>query len=91
MLSAGTPATEEILEAEPVDVCEPCSPIEITDPVEGSEVTLEQVPTTEKAIKAVLDTLVFVPGEGIFYEVFRGVCPLTNIDTLEVARINITI
>lgn len=57
----------------------------------GGEVTLEQVPTTEKAIKAVLDTLVFVPGEGIFYEVFRGVCPLTNIDTLEVARINITI
>jgi hypothetical protein len=58
---------------------------------EGGEVTLEQVPTTEEAIKAVLDTLVIVPDEGIFYEVFRGVCPLTNIDTLEVAQIKITL
>lgn len=57
---------------------------------EGGEVTLEQVPTTEKGVEAVLDTLVFVPDEGIFYEVFRGVCPLNTLDALEVAQIKIT-
>ena len=41
-------------------------------------------------VPAVLDTLVFIPDEGIFYEVFRGVCSLTNLDVPEVARIRIT-
>lgn len=58
---------------------------------EGREVTLEQVPTIEEPVKGVLDTLVLVPGEGIFYEVFRGVSTLTSLDTLEVAQIKITI
>lgn len=57
---------------------------------EGQEVTLEQIPTKEEPVNAVLDTLVFIPDEGMFYEVFRGVCSLSNLDNLEVAEIKIT-
>lgn len=56
---------------------------------EDSVVSLEKVPTTEEQIKTVLDTLVLVPDEGIFYEVFRGVCLVANIDILEVAQVKI--
>jgi len=57
---------------------------------EGQEVSIEEVPTTEEAVKAVLDTFVIIPDKGIFYEVFRGVCSLSSLDNLEVAEIKIT-
>ena len=47
------------------------------------------LPLVEEAVKPVLDTLVFIPDEGIFYEVFRGVCRLSSLDSLEVARITV--
>lgn len=48
-------------------------------------------PIAEKVAKAKLDTLVFLPDEDRFYQVFRAVCPLRSIDTLEVARCTIEI
>lgn len=57
---------------------------------EDREVSIEDVPTTEESVLAVLDTLVLIPNEGIFYQVFRGVCSLSNLDEPEVARITIT-
>ena len=57
---------------------------------EDIETSLEQVPTTEEGVEAVLDTLVLLPDKRVFYEVFRGVCVLSNLDTLEIARIKIT-
>jgi hypothetical protein len=57
---------------------------------EDQEITLDQVPTTEESIRPVLDTLVLVPEEEIFYEVFRGVCRLTSLNIPEVATIKIS-
>jgi hypothetical protein len=57
---------------------------------EDREVSIDDVPTTEESVTPVLDTLVFIPDEGIFYEVFRGVCSLNSLDQPEVARIRIT-
>jgi hypothetical protein len=57
---------------------------------EDREISVEDVPTVEEPIPVVLDTLVFIPDEGIFYQVFRGVCSLSNMDTPEIARIKIT-
>jgi hypothetical protein len=57
---------------------------------EDRVVSVDDVPTLEEAVPAVLDTLVFIPDERILYEVFRGVCPLTNLETPEVARVKIT-
>lgn len=48
-------------------------------------------PMNHELITAVLDTLVFIPEQGIFYEVFRGVCRLSTIDSLETARIDVTL
>jgi hypothetical protein len=59
--------------------------------MEGQEVNLEQVPTNEEIVKSVLDTLVFVPDKGIFYEVFRGVNLLNGLEELEVAKIKISL
>ena len=47
------------------------------------------LPLVEETVTPVLDTLVFIPDEGIFYEVFRGVCRLASVDSLEIARITI--
>ena len=47
-------------------------------------------PLTYEPIATVLDTLVFVPDEGVFYEVFRGMCRLSSLDSLEIARITVT-
>jgi hypothetical protein len=58
---------------------------------EDRAVSVDDVPTIEEAVPVVLDTLVFIPDERIFYEVFRGVCPLTNLETPEVACVKITI
>lgn len=68
-------------------------PLEWLEQSSGGEqvVTIEQVPTTEQLIEAVLDTLVLVPDEDIFYEVFRGVVPLASLETLDVASVNVAI
>jgi hypothetical protein len=57
---------------------------------EESEGTFDQVPMTEEPIETVLDTLVLIPDEGIFYEVFRGVCLLPKLGDPDVAQIRIT-
>ena len=57
---------------------------------EDREVSINDVPTKDEYLSPVLDTLVFIPEEGIFYEVFRAVCPLTSLDRLEVARVTVT-
>jgi hypothetical protein len=57
---------------------------------EDRDVSVEDVPTIEEAIPTVLDTLVFIPDEKLFYQVFRGVCPLTILEAPEVARVQIT-
>lgn len=50
---------------------------------------LADVPAREESVPVVLDTLVFMPEEEIFYEVFRCVCPLTTLDEPEVAAISV--
>src|SRR5262249_17958930 len=47
-------------------------------------------PLEEEPIKMNLDTLVFLPDEGIFYEVFRGSCALSRLDSPEIARVTVT-
>src|SRR5262249_33646756 len=49
-----------------------------------------ELPLAEETPKTVLDTLVFVPDKGVFYEVFRAVCTLSSLDSLEIARITVT-
>jgi hypothetical protein len=49
------------------------------------------LPLVDETVTPVLDTLVFIPDEGIFYEVFRGVCRLSSLDSLEVARITVEV
>ena len=44
----------------------------------------------EKPAPTILDTLVFVPDEAIFYEVFRVVFALPDLENPDVARIKIT-
>ena len=48
---------------------------------------LGEPPLTYEPIATVLDTLVFMPDEGVFYEVFRGRCRLASLDSLEIAQI----
>ncbi len=57
---------------------------------EDRVVGIDDVPTTDEPVPAVLDTLVLVPDDRIVYEVFRGVCRLGSLDSLEVARITVT-
>ncbi len=52
-------------------------------------VTQDQIPVAEEEVAPVLDTLVFLPDEKIFYEVFRAVVPLKSLDSLEIARIRV--
>ncbi len=56
---------------------------------EGRVVSINDVPTAEERIKTVLDTLVLIPEERIFYMVFRGNCKLASLETLEVARVSV--
>jgi len=49
-----------------------------------------QLPLADEALTPVLDTVVFVPDQGVFYQVFRAVCALSSLDSLEVARIMVT-
>jgi len=48
-------------------------------------------PLAEEPLKTVLDTLVFVPDRGVFYEVFRAVCSLSSLESLEIARITVAV
>jgi len=48
------------------------------------------LPLVEESLKTVLDTLVFVPDRGVFYEVFRAVCGLSSLESLEIARVTVT-
>jgi hypothetical protein len=50
---------------------------------------VERIPTKTETISAVLDTLVFLPDEDIFYQVWRGLCPLQNLDIEEIKSIEI--
>jgi len=49
-----------------------------------------QLPLVEEPLKPVLDTLVFVPDQGVFYEVFRAVCELSSLESMEIARVKVT-
>jgi len=49
-----------------------------------------ELPLVEESLKTVLDTLVFVPDRGVFYEVFRAVCSLSSLESLEIARVTVT-
>jgi hypothetical protein len=49
------------------------------------------LPLSLEDVSTVLDTLVFVPDEGVFYEVFRGMCRLSSLDSQEVANIAISV
>jgi hypothetical protein len=53
--------------------------------------TLDDAPVKEERLEAVLDTLVFLPEERLFYEVFRVVAPLASLESLEIARIRIEV
>jgi hypothetical protein len=49
----------------------------------------EELPAREEKIAAPLDTLVFLPDEGIFYQVWRGLCPLRELSVEEISTIKI--
>jgi len=48
------------------------------------------LPLVEEPLKTVLDTLVFVPDRGVFYQVFRAVSSLSSLESLEIGRITVT-
>ncbi len=52
--------------------------------------TQAQPPIEEETITMHLDTLVFLPDEGVFYEVFRGSCALALLDVAEIATVTVT-
>jgi hypothetical protein len=57
----------------------------------GSDGSLpSELPLVEEPLKTALDTLVFVPDRGVFYEVFRAVCGLSGLESLEIGRISVT-
>jgi hypothetical protein len=51
--------------------------------------SIEDVPTVEEPVRMVLDTLVLIPDQRIFYVVFRGNCRLASLETPEVVRVNV--
>jgi pSer/pThr/pTyr-binding forkhead associated (FHA) protein len=53
--------------------------------------TAKDLPVRHEPAAPALDTLVFVPDEGVFYEVFRVVCDLPGLDSVDVARVSITL
>jgi hypothetical protein len=53
--------------------------------------SVQKLPVDEESVAMALDTLVLLPDENQFYEVFRGVCPLTALDAAQVARIRVTL
>ena len=66
-------------------------PVEWLQQHTGSDGSLpSELPLVEEPLKTALDTLVFVPDRGVFYEVFRAVCSLSSLESLEIGRINVT-
>jgi hypothetical protein len=57
---------------------------------EGADALPDLVPTSEEDLKPNLDTLVLMPEEGVFYEVFRGVFALSRLSSPEVAGISVS-
>jgi hypothetical protein len=49
-----------------------------------------ELPLVAEPLKSVLDTLVFVPDQGVFYEVFRAVCGISSLESMEIARVRVT-
>jgi hypothetical protein len=60
-----------------------------TDDAAGEGEATAPVRLARDGVPVRLDTLVLVPDQGMFYEVFRGVCPLRALDPSEVAEITI--
>jgi hypothetical protein len=58
---------------------------------EGRQAAIADAPTVEELLSMVLDTLVLIPDDRMLYLVFRGHCPLASMESLEVARITITV
>lgn len=56
----------------------------------GQEDTEQRSPFATAFVPLVLDTLVFLPEQNAFYQVFRGVCPLSRLDPSEVAVIRVS-
>lgn len=66
-------------------------PVEWLQQHAGSDGSLpSELPLVEESLKTALDTLVFVPDRGVFYEVFRAVCSLSSLESLEIGRISVT-
>ena len=67
-------------------------PVEWLQQHAGSDGSLpSELPLVEESLKTALDTLVFVPDRGVFYEVFRAVCSLSSLESLEIGRISVTV
>jgi hypothetical protein len=49
------------------------------------------LPLVDEPLSPVLDTLVLVPEQGVFYEVFRAVGSLSSLDSPEIGRVTITL
>src|SRR5262249_5125274 len=49
-----------------------------------------ELPLFEEPLKPGLDTLVFVPDQGVFYGVFPAVCNLSSVESMEIARVKVT-
>jgi hypothetical protein len=58
---------------------------------EGRAATIADAPTAEESLTMVLDTLVLIPDDEILYLVFRGHGSLGSLESLDVARITVTI
>ncbi|MCI0694172.1 DUF2169 domain-containing protein [candidate division KSB1 bacterium] len=58
-------------------------------PSANKQPATEELPLREEKIEAPLDTLVFLPDEGIFYQVWRGLCPLSELSVEEISAIKI--
>jgi hypothetical protein len=67
-----------------------------TEPPGGENLEVDQQVSEEDLLRhqtldPVLDTLVLIPDDGVFYEVFRAVCDLPSLDSVDVARVSITL
>lgn len=51
----------------------------------------DRLPLVDEPLSPVLDTLVLVPDQGVFYQVFRAVASLSSLDSLEIARVIVTL
>lgn len=72
-------AWEEVTEAEE------------SEPTEVDEPPAMPLPTVQESLSVNLDTLVFLPDEGVFYLVWRGTCKLRDLNLEEIDKISITL